>query len=64
VNESTRVSELVWVFRPGSWQPAGLRALAGTPVHAVGVAGADGLVNVVLRNGTRARVTLAEVVAE
>ncbi len=61
---STRVADSRWVFRPSGSRPAALRALAGRPVNAVGAAGSDGGVDVVLQDGTRVRATPAEVVAE
>ena len=56
--------EQVWVLRPAAGRPEAVRALSGTPVHAVGAVGPDGLCEVVLRDGVRVRVSPAEIVAE
>ncbi len=61
---NARVTELTWVLRPDAGRPAPVRALSGVPVHAVGTPGRDGRVDVVLRDGTRVRVSRTEIVAE
>ena len=55
--------ELSWIFQPAPDRPDVVQALAGTPVHGVGVFGADGHTEVVLRDGTRLRISRAEIVA-
>ena len=64
VPDVRRVAELTWVLRPAATRPQRIRALAGTPVHAASSVGVDGEVDLVLRDGTRVRVTAAEIEAE
>jgi hypothetical protein len=61
---SKHPTELRWVLRPDTARPAAVRALAGRLVHAVGVVGTDGFMEVVLHDGTRLRVRPTEVVTE
>lgn len=64
MSDQRQTAELRWVFRPASGRPADLRALTGQPVHGTGPTGQDGQADVILADGTRVRVTRAEIIAE
>jgi hypothetical protein len=64
VSDQPQTAELRWVLRPAVSRPADLRALTGQPVHGTGATGPDGQADVTLSDGTRVRVTPAEISAE
>jgi hypothetical protein len=64
VGAQRQAAELTCVFRPDGTRTAEVRALAGALIHATGPVGTDGETEVVLRDGTRIRAKLAEIVAE
>ncbi len=64
MTEQHRAAELTWIFRPAATRPAGVRALDGRPIFAVGQVGPDGNAEVVLGDGTHLRAAVNEIVAE
>jgi hypothetical protein len=65
VGESRQPTEMTWVFRPDpARNPQRSRVLDGARVYGVGPVDGDGMVEVVLHDGTRVRAMPGEVVAE
>lgn len=60
----SKTAELRWIYRPHQERPDDVRAHTGATIYSAGPVGPDGEADVVLKDGTRVRATLAEIVAE